>query len=101
MQSQPALPEHVQTAERLATEHNGIPTYNWLRKNGHETLYYYMRNHPELFAHLPRHESEFKTHADCHPDRKHCALGLCGQCYQQERYERKRRAPVQESRTIC
>src|SRR5947207_9363489 len=82
--------EHVQTAEQLATEHGVLPGYKWLRRNGFSGLYRCMRMRPELFAHIPRQESKFKTHADCHPDRKHNAHGLCSKCYHRERYERKR-----------
>ena len=47
--------EHVQTAERLAQEHNGIlPRGQWLHKNGFHALTNCMRAHPELFSHIPQ-----------------------------------------------
>ena len=46
--------EHVQTAERLAQEHNGIlPRRVWLVEH-FSGLYRYMLKHPELFSHIPQ-----------------------------------------------
>jgi len=38
---------------------------------------------------LDKEPPKFKTYADCHPDRKHFARGLCAKCYERKR-ERKR-----------
>lgn len=43
----------VELAEALAKNNEGmIPTAFWLRQNGHEKLYLYIRANPRLFAHL-------------------------------------------------
>ena len=46
--------DHVQTAERLAKEYGIVPGSVWLYGHHFIGLYSCMRNHPELFSHIPQ-----------------------------------------------
>jgi N6-adenosine-specific RNA methylase IME4 len=46
--------EWVSTAEKLAKKFGKLPCPKWLQKNGFCGLYSRVKNHPELFAHIPQ-----------------------------------------------
>jgi len=42
----------VPDAERLVKAYGKLPNHGWLKRNGYNGLYYAMRKHPRLFAHI-------------------------------------------------
>jgi hypothetical protein len=50
--------EWIPIAKQLATERGGLPTSYWLQKNGYNGLEVTMRNHPQLFSHIPQQGKE-------------------------------------------
>jgi len=45
--------EWVVVAEKLSDKHKGLPNTYWLQKQGYKALDKVMRQHSELFAHIP------------------------------------------------
>jgi len=49
------LDKWIPIAEKLAREHgDGLPSRQWLEKNGYNGLRMALRRRPELFAHIPQ-----------------------------------------------
>ena len=41
--------EHVKTAKELVKKYGILPSSSWLKDNGHNSLYLYIRRYPKLF----------------------------------------------------
>ena len=60
--------EQVLIAENLAKKHDGVlPNSKWLQQHGYHGLDHNLRQHPELFAHIPQENKRGRTREEWVP----------------------------------